>query len=146
MRTVICILAVCMVLVAVGCETTGTADFKIRKVSTWQCLSEPQLAVAVISIRGFYTYCEVRSNGESGAVEFETTDIMNMFRDGFWVQVEDSEPLLGPPPPTWVNTKVSDRPDPDWVKINGSAGMPGRIYKALPVHDAIQVSDLFPLH
>ena len=144
MRSLILILAVCVLVVVVGCDTTGTESGNIGTVDTWQCVSEPEIFVAVIAANDFSSYCEVRANDSVGTVSFLTSDLSNMFKDGRWLQVEDTGPMLGPPPPGWLNTNLSDKPETD-IRINGSIQMPGRVYKPLPVHDQIDVTSLVPL-
>jgi len=133
-----------MLAVVIGCDTTGTESGKIVSVDTWQCISDPEIYVAVIAVNDFSSFCEVREGQHVGTVSFLTSDISNMFKDGGWLQVDDTEPLLGPPPPLWVNAEVSDRVDLDGIRIDGSCEMPGRVYRSLPVHDEIHVRDLSP--
>ncbi len=144
MRTLILILAVCVLVTVVGCDTTGPESGNIGTVDTWECVSHSEISVAVIAANDF-SYCEVRANDSVGTVSFLTSDLSNMLKDGHWLQVEDTGPMLGPPPPGWGNTNLSDKPDLDGVRIDGSTQMPGRVYKPLPVHDQIHVSDLLPL-
>lgn len=144
MRSLILILAVCVLAVVVGCDTTGTESGSIGTVDTWQCVSHTEIVVAVIAANDFFSYCEVRADDSVGTVEFLTADLSNMFKDGRWLQVEDTGPMLGPPPPGWLKSEVSDKPDLDGIRIDGSTQMPGRVYKPLPVHDEIRVSDLIP--
>ena len=144
MRTLILILAVCVLAVVVGCDTTGTESGNIGTLDTWQCVSHAEIVVALIAANDFFSYCEVRADDSVGTVEFLTADLSNMFKDGRWLQVEDTGPMLGPPPPGWSSRKVSDKPDLDAIRIDGSTQMPGRVYKPLPVHDEIRVSDLIP--
>lgn len=145
MRNLFLILAVCVLVAVVGCDTTGTESGNIGTVDTWQCVLHSELSVAVIAANDSSSYCEVRANDSVGTVSFLTSDLLNMFKDGHWLQVEDTGPMLGPPPPNWLNSRLSDKPDMEGVRINGSTQMPGRVYRPLPVHDQIHVSDLFPV-
>ena len=145
MRSLILILAVSVLAVVVGCDSTGIESSNIRTVDTWQCVSDPEICIAVIAANDFFSYCEVRADDSVGTVEFLTADLSNMFKDGRWLQVEDSGPMLGPPPPGWLKSEVSDKPALDGIRIDGSIQMPGRVYKPVPVHEEIHVSDLVPM-
>jgi hypothetical protein len=145
MRHLILILSVCMLIAVVGCDTTGPESGSIGSGDTWQCVSHSELSVAVVAVNGFFSYCEVRADGHIGSVEYLTADLSNMFKDGCWSQIHDTQPVLGPPPPTWCNTGLSDKPDLESIRINGSCEMPCRVYTPLPVHDEIHVRDLCPL-
>lgn len=145
MRYLSFILAVCVLAAVVGCDNGGIAPSKRLDVETWRCVHEADIAIAVIVRSEGRVYVEVRADTVAGAVSFLNDDLSAMLKDGHWQQIEDTKPLLGPPPPGWNNMAVADKLPWGGVRINGSEQMPGLVYEALPVHDEIEAVDLFPV-
>jgi hypothetical protein len=143
MRYLSLILAVIMIAAVVGCDNGGIEPSKRLDVETWQCVHYTEISIAVIAREQDKVYCEVRVDAEAGAVLLYDDDLVSLLKDGHWQQVEDTKPLLDPPPPGWWNMGVSDRVDMG-VRIDGSNETRGRVHKPLPVHDQIQVTNHAP--
>lgn len=138
MRYLVLILAVC-VLAIVGCDSHSPEPSKMFDVETWQCLSASDLYLAVIVRGELKSYCEVRTNTDVGAVSFLTVDLSDMLTDRYFRQVEDTRPLLGPPPPGWTSRELSDADQSP--RIDGTPRVPMHVHSRLPVHDAIAPGD-----
>lgn len=144
MRHLSLILAVCMLAAVVGCDDGAIEPSKRLGVETWQCVHEADISIAVIVRSEHRVYVEVRAESVAGAVSFLNDDLSAMLKDGHWLQVEDTKPLLGPPLPGWFDMGVSDKVDMG-VRIDGSNTTRGRVHKPLPVHDEIKVTNQAPM-
>ena len=137
MRYLTLILVVC-VLAIVGCDNYSPEPSKMFDVETWQCLSAPDLWLAVIVRGELNSYCEVRTNTDVGAVSLLTVDLADMLTDRYFRRVEDTRPLLGPPPPGWTSRELSDADQSP--RIDGTLRVRMHVHTPLPIHRAIDTS------
>ena len=137
------ILALCILAAIVGCEKATNESLVVTQceAAVYQCLTEPDISVALVDCNSGKIYVELYVGDEAGAFVVNSTDIVGMLSDGCWKYVGDKPPRLGPPPSSWYIGELSDRLTMG-IRINGSFQIPMHLFAELPEHDEIHITIL----
>ena len=125
------IFILCLVALICGCQTSTSEVDTTVDTGAWQCRDAPDIHLRLIDYTDEFAFCEISVGSEVGSVAMSVIAFANMVNDGHWDRIPTQEPMLGPPPPTWLNTDVSNKPPLWWVRINGSKRVRANVYKPL---------------
>lgn len=126
-------------LLLFGCGTSDTSVGPEPVGSMWECEKAPHIWIALNSYDSDgYGYFDLVVNAEVIRCRAELDVLLTTMTDGHWKQTEIGDPQLGPPPPTWTGSGISDKLDMG-VRINGSDAIPMATLTPLPDDKAITI-------
>lgn len=140
-RTCLFLLSLLLIAAISGCgeSPNGNENGYTIEGTIHQCISEPDIHIAVVSEVGDKICCNIHTPNGAGQYIYNRSDLIDMLSDGHWKDVTNDNPNLGPPPPT-LGTSYTDRPDVHGTRLNGSALVQVHVVVPVPKHRAIQVS------